>query len=220
MSKHSPPLASLEGSPSWPAIDPVRRLIGRLFLKFFGWGLEGGPPSIPKAVFVAAPHTSNWDLPLMLAVAWSLGLAPAWFGKHTVFRFPFGIFFRWLGGIPIDRRTQNDRVAAAVEQFAESEQLFLVISPPGTRRKTDRWKSGFYQVARLAQVHVCCSFLDFERKVGGIGPAFRVSDDVRADMDQLRAFYGPIAPKHPELKSEIRLDMEEGVELPIAASAG
>lgn len=192
----------------WPAAGRIRQWIGRSWLWVFGWRTEGQPPPVGRAVFIAAPHTSNWDLPFMLAVAWSLGLAPSWFGKHTIFRPPFGLFFRSLGGIPIDRRFRRDVVRAAVELFAEEERLFLVISPPGTRGRTDHWKSGFRHIAESAQVPLSCSFLDYARRVGGIGPTVIVSDDVRRDMDTLRAFYGPIEPKHPAQKSEIRLESE------------
>lgn len=144
----------------------------------------------------------------MLAVAWSLGLAPSWFGKHTIFRGPFGFFFRALGGIPIEREHRRDVVRAATLLFEREPCLYLVISPPGTRKRTEHWKSGFYHIARSARVPLSCSFLDYERRVGGIGPSIETTGDVKQDMDALRRFYGPIVPKHPAQKSEIRLERE------------
>ncbi len=198
--------------PPWPAVGPARRAIGKLLLAILGWRREGAPPDLPQAVFIAAPHTSYWDMPLMLAVSWSLGIRPTWFGKDTVFRFPLGTFMRALGGVPVDRDNRRDRVQFAVTCFERGEPLYLVISPPGTRRKTDHWRSGFYQIARLANVPVCCAFLDFSRKVGGIGPTLDLSGDVKRDMEPIRAFYDPIQPKHPENRSTIRLKAEEGGE--------
>lgn len=154
----------------------------------------------------------------MLAVAWSLGLAPSWLGKHTIFRFPFGGFFRALGGIPVDRRFRRDVVGAAVELMKERERLYLVISPPGTRARTDHWKSGFYHIAQRAGVPLCCSYLDYARRAGGIGPTLIISGDPRRDMDALRAFYGAVTPKYPALKSDIRLELEDQAR-PGAASA-
>src|SRR4051812_48843522 len=86
-----------------PSVGPLRRSLGRAFLRAFGWSTHGAPPVVPKAVFVAAPHTSNWDLPFTLATAWAMGVNVSWVGKRSLFRFPLGPIMRALGGIPVDR---------------------------------------------------------------------------------------------------------------------
>lgn len=187
----------------------LHRTLGQTALWVFGWKTEGHPPPFAKAVFVAAPHTSGWDLYFMLAVAWSLGLKPSWFGKHTLFRFPMGPLTRFAGGIPIDRRTRGSYVERSVASFEQHERLYMVVSPPGTRKKTLFWKSGFYHIADQAGVPICCAFLDYRRKVGGIGPTVVPTGDPRADMKPLRAFYSNVTPRHPEKKSDIRLELED-----------
>ncbi len=210
MASTSPPAALGPSADLWPTVGPIHYWIGRTFLWVFGWKTEGGPPPYAHAVFVAAPHTTNWDLPFMLAVAWSMRLAPTWFGKEAIFRFPFGSLSRFLGGIPIDRTKRHDYVRMAVDRIESEDRLYLVVSPPGTRKRTDSWKSGFYNIAKEAKIPICCGFLDFRRKVGGIGPTIIVSGDVKHDMKQLRAFYQEITPLYPDRKSEIRLAIEDG----------
>ena len=186
------------------------RGVGALWLRLFGWRVEGRLPNYPRAVVIAAPHTSNWDLLFMLAVSWVLGVRPAWLGKHLLFRPPFGGLMRWLGGIPVDRRTPSGVVAQAAARLRDADHLFLVVPPSGTRSKAPHWKSGFYHIARAAGVPILCTFLDYRRRVGGIGPAVVPTGDVRADMEIIRDFYAPIQGRRPAQTTPIRLAEEDG----------
>jgi len=188
------------------------RLIGRLCLRAVGWRVEGALPACRHAVVIAAPHTSNWDLPLMLAVSWALGARPSWLGKRELFRGPFGWVLRRLGGVPVDRSARRGLVGEAVARFAEAADLFLVIPPSGTRSRAPHWKSGFYQVARGAGVPIACAYLDYRRRVGGIGLVLAPSGSVRADMDRIRAFYAPMEGKYPAQATPVRL-LEEDAEI-------
>ena len=185
------------------------RGIGRLYLRLSGWRVEGRLPEGGKAVVIAAPHTSNWDMPMMLAVSYVLGIRPAWLGKVELFRRPFGGVMRWLGGLPVDRKTRQNLVEQVVARFDEVDLLYLVIPPSGTRNRATHWKSGFYHIASGARVPIICAFLDYRRKVGGIGPVLRPSGDVRADMEILRAFYAGVTGKFPAFTTPVRLVEED-----------
>lgn len=187
----------------------MRSLIGRAWLRVFGWSLDRPDSVPPKFVFIAAPHTSTWDFPFMIATAWALEIDISWLGKHTLFEPPFGWFFRAMGGIPVDRRSPQNLVQQVVERFAKSERLVLGIPPEGTRRKVDYWKSGFYHIASGAGVPIGFSFLDFERRRAGLGAFVTPTGDVRADMDRVRAFYEDIRGKHPDKQGVPRLREEE-----------
>ncbi len=191
--------------PSHLSRSRVRRWIGRTAVKAFGWKVEGEPPADPKCVVIAAPHTSNWDGVYMLAVAWAMGMRISWMGKHTLFKGWRGPVLAALGGIPVDRRARHDVVEQMVQRFAESEALLLAIPPEGTRKRTEQWKSGFYWIAQGAHVPIYLSFLDYGRKVAGIGPSFVPSGDVEADVAKLKAFYGPLKGKFPENFGPIEL---------------
>jgi 1-acyl-sn-glycerol-3-phosphate acyltransferase len=193
----------------------VARALAGLFLRWFGWRVEGSLPPGVKGVAIAAPHTSNWDMPFMLAVAWKLGVRPAWLGKQELFRWPLGGLMRTLGGIPVDRSRRQRMVEQAAERFAESDGLFLVVPPSGTRSRAKHWKSGFYHIARGAGVPIICSFLDYRRKVGGIGPTLMPTGDVRADMDVIRTFYTGVGACHPDQVTPMRLREEDEAD-PIA----
>jgi 1-acyl-sn-glycerol-3-phosphate acyltransferase len=185
--------------------------IGRLFLRLAGWRLEGALPNLNKAVVIAAPHTSNWDLVYMLAVSWALGVRPAWLGKREIFRFPFGGVMRWLGGVPIDRSVRANVVEQVAQRFAAAERLFLVVPPSGTRKRAAHWKSGFYHMGRRANVPILCAFLDYGRKVGGLGPMLVPSGDAGLDMPPIRAFYDNVTARYPELTTPARLLEEDAV---------
>lgn len=189
----------------------IKRLIGKAFLRVAGWKVEGERPPVDRYVIIAAPHTSNWDMPFMLAFAFIYDIPVKWMGKHTLFEGPKGAFFRRLGGMPIIRHRPGGVVGQMVEAFQENEELVLMVPAEGTRSHVDYWKSGFYHIARGAGVPVVLSYLDFGKKVGGIGPALEMTGDIAADMDRIRAFYAGKQGLKPENVGVIRL-REEDVE--------
>ncbi len=187
----------------------MKRLLARIFLLFTRWRFEGKVPEEPRYVLIAAPHTSNWDLVHMLALGWLKGFKVKWMGKHTLFGFPFGWFMRWLGGIPINRTARANVVEQAAARLREAVRMILVVPPEGTRGKREYWKSGFYFIARAASVPVVLGFLDYSRRVGGLGPCLALSGDIGADMDKVRAFYQPHMARVPGRFTVPRLRSEE-----------
>lgn len=187
----------------------IKKWIGKAFLGASGWTMQGEPPAVDRYVIIAAPHTSNWDMPFMLAMAFVYDIPVRWMGKHTIFKAPFGAFFRRLGGIPIVRHRPGGVVGQMVEHFEKNESLVLMVPAEGTRAHVDYWKSGFYRIARAADVPVVLSYLDFATKTGGIGPTIELTGDVRADMDRIRTFYSGKHGLHPRNVGVIRLREED-----------
>lgn len=171
--------------------------LGLMFLKFMGWRVEGEIPDIKKFVIIAAPHTSNWDFPITLAVAFALKMKIYWMGKAAIFCWPFAAAVRWLGGIPIDRSKSHNVVEQSIQAFHKLEKLILLVPPEGTRKKVSTWKTGFYHIARGANVPIVLGFLDYRRKVGGIGPIFHPTGHIEKDMQTIRAFYAAVTGKRP-----------------------
>ncbi|MBX3182353.1 MAG: 1-acyl-sn-glycerol-3-phosphate acyltransferase [Polyangiaceae bacterium] len=187
---------------------PVTHTLGQQYLKRAGWTVSGELPDSPKAVVIAAPHSSNWDLPFMLAVAWTFRMQLNWLGKHTLFEGPGGGLMRRLGGIPVDRRARHGLVEQVATRIREADSMYLAVAPSGTRTGNTRWKSGFYHIAREAGVPIVLGFLDYGRRVGGVGPSLMPSGDVRADMDRIRAFYADIRGHDGKLATGIELAEE------------
>jgi 1-acyl-sn-glycerol-3-phosphate acyltransferase len=188
----------------------MRKLLANAFLRATGWKPEGRPPERRRFVLIAAPHTSNWDLAYLLAFAEHYDLSISFMMKHTVFRGPFGPLFKSLGGIPIYRHQRGDLVKQMVEAFRQRDEFVLVVPAEGTRARVEYWKSGFYHIAREANVPIVLSYLDYARKRGGFGPAVMPTGNVRDDMDAIRDFYADKSGLHPELFAEPRLREEDG----------
>lgn len=188
-----------------------RHLFGRLYLFLTRWKWEGSLDDTPRCVVVAAPHTTNWDMPKMQCIGWAMKARFRWLGKKSLFRPPGGWFLKALGGVPVDRSSRMNMVEQAVERFGQEERFALVIPPEGTRSKREFWKSGFYHIACGAQVPIALSFLDYSRKVGGIGLIFQPTGEVAADMERIRGFYRAEMARFPELFTAPRLE-EEGRE--------
>lgn len=171
----------------------------------FGWSITGTLPTIPKYIIIGAPHTSNWDFILMLLLMAVFKVKLVWMGKDNLFRWPYGFFFKWLGGMPINRRSNNNVVEQAVAAFNRSKQLILAITPEGTRKKTTSWKTGFYYIALGANVPILLGYADYARKMTGFGPLITPTGDIEADFDRIRAFYAEKTGKYPDQTSDIRI---------------
>lgn len=194
-------------------VEPMKKRIAQIFLRWTGWEGEGGRPAHERFVLIAAPHTSNWDLVYLLAFAWVYDVRIAWMGKRQIFRWPFGRLMRALGGIPVvrERRTNMvDAMAATLRDFVPTDDrpLALVVPAEGTRGYSPYWKSGFYYIAQRAGVPIVMGTLDWSRRRGGFGPSLLPSGDLRADMDEVRAFYADKVGKFPDRFSPIRLKEE------------
>jgi 1-acyl-sn-glycerol-3-phosphate acyltransferase len=183
---------------STPVVNTLLRAFSVVYLKLTGWKVLGAlPADAQRSVFIAAPHTSNWDLPYTLMVAFVLRLNIYWMGKASIFSFPFGPLMRWMGGISVDRAKSNNLVAASAEAIKQAQgALQLIVPPEGTRSKTRYWKTGFYHIAVAAQVPIVMAYMDYERKISGLGPMFVPTGDLEADMLRIKAFYAPFKGKN------------------------
>ena len=183
-----------------PVVNTLLRGLSLAILKVTGWKVEGAlPPNTPKCVMIAAPHTSNWDLPNTLMAAFALRLHIYWMGKESIFKPPFRHLMMWLGGIPVNRDRANNLVAASAQAIVDADQpLQLVVPPEGTRSKTRYWKTGFYYIALGANVPIVMAYMDYSRKVSGLGPIFRPTGDIEKDMVSIKAFYAPFKGKNAQ----------------------
>jgi 1-acyl-sn-glycerol-3-phosphate acyltransferase len=159
-------------------------------------------------VLIAAPHTSNWDFILMLLFAGAFGLKISWMGKSTLFIQPFGYILRLMGGISIKRNKKNQIVDNMISMFKRNNSLLLVVPVEGTRARADFWKSGFYHIAKGANVPILPTFLDYSNKRGGFGAPIKTSNDLVLDMQKIRDFYAPFSGKFPRKSGPVKLKEE------------
>lgn len=167
----------------------VASAVGRLMMRIRGWAFEGAVPDVSKMVLIVAPHTSNWDFLTGLWAKLALRIDVSFLGKHTLFWWPLGAFLRSIGGIPIDRARAQGVAEDAVRALRESERMVLVIAPEGTRRKTERWKSGFYRIAVNAGVPILLVAFDYGRRVVRLGLLFHPTGDYERDLAEIRSHY-------------------------------
>jgi 1-acyl-sn-glycerol-3-phosphate acyltransferase len=172
--------------------------VGRLMMGLRGWRVEGTIPDIPRMVLIVAPHTSNWDFLTGLWVKLAMRLGARFVGKHTLFRFPLGVFMRWLGGVPVDRSAAAGFASEAARALREAERMTLVIAPEGTRRRAEKWKSGFYRIAVEAGVPIVPAGFDYSRRVVFFAPPLVPTGDYERDLTDLRRLYRPDMALRPE----------------------
>lgn len=167
----------------------IRRLLARAFWSFSKWNLVTEPAPDRPTILVGAPHTSNWDFVVMLAIAWRMRVDVHWLGKHSLFTGWRGPIMRGLGGIPVDRSDPSKIVTEVVDRMRDGEVFALVITPDGTRGGHTHWKSGFHRIAMATGMPVTLGYLDTATRTTGLGPTLEMTGDIAADMDRIREFY-------------------------------
>ena len=168
-------------------------------LRLIGWQTVFTPPPGPKSVVLVYPHTSNWDFPVGLAAKWALGFDAHWWGKDSLFLPPLGWFMRANGGIPVDRRNSSAVVATTIDAFRTNERFALALAPEGTRKKVTQWRSGFWHVAKGANVPICCVGFDWPRKVIRLGPIVTADEDDPADgIARIRTYFADVRGYNPD----------------------
>lgn len=206
MSELSPPPLRLSNRPL--------ALLGRLILWGLGWRISGQIPTQKKLVLIVAPHTSTWDFPVAIACKWALNVDARWLGKAELFKGWKGRFMRWAGGIPVDRDKTRNLVNDVVDVFEQSDELWLGISPEGTRKHTERWKTGFYHLARGAGVPLWCAALDAGTRSLDLGIVIELTGDESVDMAKIREYYSTKSAIHPDRFGPIRLRVEDSAPEP------
>lgn len=170
-----------------------------ILFRLMGWKAINDFPKLKKYVIIVAPHTSWVDFPIAVMVKFAKGANVNYIGKASLFKPPFGFFFRWLGGAPVDRSKSNNAVDAIVDIFNSREEFALGLSPEGTRQKVTEFRTGFYYIAKGANVPIVMATLDFENKQIKISEPFHITADQKADFEYIYLYFRGIKGKKPEL---------------------
>jgi 1-acyl-sn-glycerol-3-phosphate acyltransferase len=172
-----------------PFLSTFYHYLARMVMRLAGWRIDGKLPDLPKFVLIGAPHTSNWDFLLFLGVIFSLRANVRFMGKAELFRFPVGWFFRYCGGVPVDRKKSTGLVEQMVKACNEAEKFILVIAPEGTRNQVTEWKRGFYHIAKSAGIPIVMAIVDGKHKTVQLGQVFRPTEDIEADMKRIKGVF-------------------------------
>ena len=183
-----------------PILSGLFHILARIIMWLLGWRVEGKLPDLPKYVLIGAPHTSNWDFVLFLGLIFHLRANVHFMGKAELFRFPIGWFFRYCGGVPVDRKKSTGLVDQMVKVYNESEKFILTIAPEGTRHQVVEWKRGFYHIAKGAGVPIVMAVVDGKHKEVRIGQVFQPTDDAEADMTAIQGYFTGVAGINPRRK--------------------
>lgn len=185
------------------------RWLGLWLLRRIDWRMNGTFPDVPKAMVIVAPHTSNYDGLVTVAILLALGLRLSFFMKHTAFPWPLGRLIRWFGGVPVNRDASQDLVAYSASKFAENDKLLVAIAPEGTRHAAESWKTGFYWIALRAQVPIICIGFDYARREVRILDTFTPSGDVEKDMPLLVSRFADVTPRREDRLSRPLRELRE-----------
>ena len=184
-----------------PNAPPTRhgvfmRTLAKFLLKLGGWKLVGEFPNEPKMMLIAVPHSSAWDAYWGFLVKIGYDMNISFLGKKEAFWFPLGVLLRWLGGMPIDRHSASGVVDQVAKSFRDNERKWVILAPEGTRRAVTRWRSGFWHIAKQANVPLAGIYFDYPNRTIGLGPVFELTDDLEADLVRIREWFKPYVGKH------------------------
>jgi 1-acyl-sn-glycerol-3-phosphate acyltransferase len=176
----------------------ISSAIAQKALSLTGWHITGEVPEQKKFLLAVAPHTSNWDFFLGIAVMLSLNLKVTFLGKKSIFIGPSGYLLRRLGGIAIDRKHRHGVVGQMVEEFNQQDAMILGLAPEGTRSKTRQWKTGFLHIAQQAQVPIVPVGLDFKKKEIKLMPAQLIKGDIESELLHFKHLFNDVCAKNPQ----------------------
>lgn len=174
--------------------NAVTKALSRAVLRMAGWRFEGSLPDEPKFIITVAPHTSNWDFVFGVLARRAVGLDAHFLGKDTLFKPPLGWLMRWLGGTPVRRNVSEGVVEQVVQKFASHDAFVLALAPEGTRKRVEKWRTGFYYMALSAGVPIAPVALDYGRKRIVAGPAFVPSGNLDEEVRALHDFHYSVTP--------------------------
>lgn len=166
--------------------------VSRALLGAWGWRIEGDFPPRPKLVAIVAPHTSNWDFVVGILAVFAIGIRVRFLAKHTLFNRWLGGWMRWFGGMPVNREAPQGLVPQVVEAIERADEVFLAITPAGTRSSSKPWKSGFYHIAVAAHVPILPVVFDGPGRAIRLLPPFEPSGNYDADLPKLLALYAGV----------------------------
>lgn len=170
-----------------------------IFYRLMGWRITGHmDPVVRKCVMIVVPHTSWHDFYIGLFARGIIGLEMHYVAKKELFRFPFGFYFRWMGGAPLDRSGNRNSVDAIAAIFRERDVFRLAIAPEGTRKKVSEWKTGFYYIAQAAGVPILPIAFDYRKKEVRLYSYVTPTGDIKADMTHLQSLYAGVRGKLPD----------------------
>lgn len=176
----------------------MRNLVKFLFCRLFGWSIVGTFPEMNQYVVIAAPHTSNWDFVVGITVRYILGVKINYLGKSSLFKGPWGWFFKATGGAAVDRSKNNDTVQSIVEIFETRKHFRLALAPEGTRKKVQEWRTGFYYIAVGAKVPIVMISMDYATKTIRVSTPYYPSGEKEKDLIEIKSFYKGVVGKIPQ----------------------
>ena len=183
-----------------PILSLFLRFLSNSIMRLFGWRVEGKLPDLPKYIIIGAPHTSSWDFVLFLGVIFRLKVSVRYMGKAELFRKPFGWFFYWCGGIPVDRSKSQGLVEQMVAACEKSDKFILTIAPEGTRHHVTEWKMGFYHIAKAAGIPLVMAKVDGKHKTMRVGQVFYPTENMDADIKTIKGYFDGMMGINPRKK--------------------
>ncbi|MBT8253687.1 MAG: acyltransferase [Flavobacteriaceae bacterium] len=179
----------------------MRWLSKFIYYKLLGWKVTGfrNFDSVPKAVIIAVPHTSWHDFYIGVLLRSVIGIKANFIGKKSLFKFPYGWIFRVFGGVPVERRSNENQVQAIARLFDDRDVFRIALAPEGTRKKVEKWRTGFYYIAKEASVPIIMFSLDFGKKENKFSEPFFPTDNPEADFRYMKSFFKGVVGKVPEL---------------------
>ena len=183
-----------------PVLSTLFHVLTKIIMRLTGWRVDGTLPNLPKYVLIGAPHTSSWDFVLFLGIIFTLRANVRFMGKAELFRNPFGWFFYYCGGVPVDRKKSTGLVEQMVEACNKADRFILTIAPEGTRHQVSDWKRGFYHIAKNSGIPIVMAVVDGKKKTVRVGQVFQPTEDAEADMKTIKGYFEGVVGINPRRK--------------------
>ncbi|MEE2700510.1 MAG: 1-acyl-sn-glycerol-3-phosphate acyltransferase [Bacteroidota bacterium] len=176
----------------------MKKILSKIVFKLIGWKVVGIIPELNKYLAISAPHTSNWDFLIGRCFAYIVGLKPKYLIKSELYFWPLSVLINLNGGIPVYRKTGKNTVDQVVERIKQEDKFILGIAPEGTRKRVEKWKTGFYYIAQRSNVPIVLMYMDYQKKEVGYFDVLTPTGDIQKDLAIIQDYYKDVVGCKPE----------------------
>lgn len=178
----------------------MKKIFANIIFKILGWKLVGKvPDDVKKYVLIAVPHTTNMDFYLAMPTMWSLGVPGKFLIKKEHTDAWYGFLIKFMGGLGVDRKNQSlDFVEQLKQIVADHDELAMLFTPEGTRKRVEKWKTGFYRVSMAVDIPIVLAYAEYRDKEVHLGHVFYPTGDFVKDFEYMEDFYKNITAAYPE----------------------
>lgn len=168
-----------------------------------GWKYQVPADLDGACVYVAYPHTSNWDTVLGICASYIWDIKIFVLVKEDYDKPILRDIMKFLSMLPIQR---SGGALNASRDYYKKTGASITIAVEGTRKLGKGWKKGFHWLAKENNIPIVLGHYNYKEKIFGWDAVFDAGPTPDDTLQKCKEIYEKTNPigKYPELASPIK----------------